>query len=676
MDTNIVKALGAGSGIDTKSLVSQLVELEKAPQQQRITSKKETLDAQISAYGTLKNSLAEFQKILKPLSDNDTFNGRSVSFPETDVISPDAINANAQVGSFQIQVEKVAQAQTLVASATYTDKDSAINVSGNLTIRLGTWTYDGSNNPLSFAENEKQSSLSIEVVAGDSLQDIADKINEADSNVQATVVQVDGSYQLMMSAPSGAANALEVTTDDPSLDIFAFNAANYGNVVETQQGQNAELKVNGLTVFRETNKITDVIQGFEFTLNKASPGDKFTFSISEDKATAEQAVRDFVEAYNTLYETAKALTTVSTDEETNVTTRGDLSTDGAAKALISALRGMMTGEVKGVSDFNALTNMGIRTKLDGTLEIIDKEFSAALKDNFKEIAQVFAPQTSSSTNDVKISIGSYAGNTVSGTYTGSIATAPAKGYLTGSALAFVPVDTSLGGDYDFSVNVDGTTSGSLTLSGNFTTAEEMREAVQSLINNDETLKAAKVAVDVTIGGSGEFVITSREYGATSQVQMITAGADFTTATGLETASVSTVGIDVSGLINGDSAFGSGNVLLPKVDSDPYGLNLTVREGASGAFSFTFSRGLAGDVSNLIDSFLKNNGAIKSREDSINRQLTGLESAQEELDRKMEIFERRLTEQYLAMERIISSFQVTGDSLTGILDRLPFTAKNN
>lgn len=40
MDTNIVTALGAGSGIDTKSLVSQLVEVEKAPQQQRITSKK------------------------------------------------------------------------------------------------------------------------------------------------------------------------------------------------------------------------------------------------------------------------------------------------------------------------------------------------------------------------------------------------------------------------------------------------------------------------------------------------------------------------------------------------------------------------------------------------------------------------------------------------------------
>lgn len=232
------------------------------------------------------------------------------------------------------------------------------------------------------------------------------------------------------------------------------------------------------------------------------------------------------------------------------------------------------------------------------------------------------------------------------------------------------------GSYNFSVNVDGTTSGALTLSGNFTTAEEVREALQTTINNDATLKGAKLAVDVTIGGSGEFVLTSRQYGTASKVQMITADADLTTATGLATTSTSTLGVDVAGSINGTSAFGSGDVLLPKIDTDPYGLNLSVREGASGAFTFSFSRGLAGDVSNLIDSFLKNNGAIKSREDSINRQLTGLETDQENLDRKMEIFERRLTEQYLAMERIISSFQTTGNSLDGILDRLPFTASNN
>lgn len=677
MDTNIVSALGGGSGIDTTKLVKDLVSLEKAPQQQRLDSKKEQLDAQISAYGTLKSSLSEFKNILAPLANNDTFNSRSVSFPETDVITPSSLAADAQTGTYQIEVESVAQAHSLASNTTYSDKDASIGATGNLTIRLGTWTYDVSENPVSFAENEKQTSLSIEVLAEDSLQDIADKINEQDSDVQASVLLVDGSYQLMMSAPSGAHNALEVTGDDPSLDVFAFNAANYANVTETQQGKDAKVQLNGLTVYRETNNIDDVITGLEFTLNKASPGEKFTFTVSEDKNTGEQAIRDFIEAYNTFFETAKSLTGVSKDAETNQTTRGDLATDGTAKSLIARIRSVITAAVPGVSDFNALTNVGIRTKLDGTLEIVDKDFSAAIKDNFEQVASLFAPQTSSTSSSVDISIGSYASKTVPGTYSGSISTAPSKGSVIGDAAfaAFNTADTPAG-DFSFSVTVDGTTSSSLTLSGDFTTAESLRAELQSLINNDDTLKEAKAFVDVIVAPGGELQLVSREYGSASKVSFDATGADFAAQTGLSTASASTSGVDVAGTINGETAFGSGNVLLPKIDSDPYGLNLTVKEGASGAFSITYSRGLAGELTSLIDSFLSGSGIINTREENINKQLDGIVNDQENLDRKMTIYESRLTEQYLAMERIIASLQQTGDSLNGILDRLPFTASNN
>ena len=677
MDTNIVSALGGGSGIDTTKLVKDLVSLEKAPQQQRLDSKKEQLDAQISAYGTLKSSLSEFKNILAPLANNDTFNSRSVSFPETDVITPSSLAADAQTGTYQIEVESVAQAHSLASNTTYSDKDSSIGATGNLTIRLGTWTYDVSDNPVSFAENEKQTSLSIEVLAEDSLQDIADKINEQDSDVQASVLLVDGSYQLMMSAPSGAHNALEVSGDDPSLDVFAFNAANYANVTETQQGKDAKVQLNGLTVYRETNNIDDVITGLEFTLNKASPGEKFTFTVSEDKNTGEQAIRDFIEAYNTFFETAKSLTGVSKDAETNQTTRGDLATDGTAKSLIARIRSVITAAVPGVSDFNALTNVGIRTKLDGTLEIVDKDFSAAIKDNFEQVASLFAPQTSSTSSSVDVSIGSYASKTVPGTYSGSISTAPSKGSVIGDAAfaAFNTADTPAG-DFSFSVTVDGTTSSSLTLSGDFTTAESLRAELQSLINNDATLKEAKAFVDVIVAPGGELQLVSREYGSASKVSFDATGTDFATQTGLSTASASTSGVDVAGTINGETAFGSGNVLLPKIDSDPYGLNLTVKEGASGAFSITYSRGLAGELTSLIDSFLSGSGIINTREENINKQLDGIVDDQENLDRKMTIYESRLTEQYLAMERIIASLQQTGDSLNGILDRLPFTASNN
>lgn len=675
MDTNIVSALGAGSGIDTKSLVKSLVDVEKVPQQERLDSKKETLNAQISAYGTLKSSLSEFQKILEPLSDNDTFNARAVSFPETDVISPNALAANAQAGTYQIEVLEVAQAQALAVNTAYTDKDESANATGNLTIRLGNWTYDVDNHPTSFAENESKTALVLEIAADDSIQDIADKINKAESDVQASVLLVDGQYQLMISAPSGANNALEITGDDPSLDMFAFNATSYASVTETQQAQDAELKINGLKVFRETNEISDVIQGLTFDINKKSPDEKFTFSITEDKATAEQSVRNFVDAYNELYDAAKALTGISTDAETNESSRGDLATDSLAKSVLSRIRQMVSSEVPGVSDFNSLSNVGIRTQLDGKLEIHAEDFDAALKDNFDKLGALFAPQTSSSTNDVEVSIGSYATKTVSGVYSGSITTAPAKGSVVSDAafVAFNTADTPAG-DFTFSVEVDGITSEELTLSGNFSTADELRSALQALINNDDTLKTSKAFVDVVVEPGGEFTLASRQFGSTSNVSIAANGADFATATNLSTSSVSTSGRDVAGTINGEAAFGAGEVLLPAIDTDPYGLNLSVREGASGDFDFTFSQGFAGELTKLIDSFLSSSGTIKTRETSLNKDLEGIDVAQETLDRKMTKYESRLSLQFLAMERIVASFKTTGDSLTGIVDRLPFTAK--
>ena len=182
---------------------------------------------------------------------------------------------------------------------------------------------------------------------------------------------VDGQYQLTFSAPSGVDNALQIT----GISELTYDVGATANVTQTQKGQDAEIKVNGLSVFRSTNTVDDVIPGFDFSLNKASPGEKISFSITEDKNTAEQAIRNFVEGYNTLYESMQNLVGVSRDEETNQTKAGDLATDGSAKALLSQIRSVISDSVAGVDDFNALTNIGIRTKLDGTLEIVDDEFN-------------------------------------------------------------------------------------------------------------------------------------------------------------------------------------------------------------------------------------------------------------------------------------------------------------
>lgn len=678
--SNIISSLGGGSGIDTQSLVSQLTEIERAPRQQQLDTRQTKLEAQISAYGTLKSALSEFQGVLSPLGNTDTFNARSVAFPETDLITPNSLAAGAQTGSYQIEVESVASAQTLVMG-TNSDPKAALGGSGELSIQFGEWAYDASDNPTGFTVNGDKAALNITIESTDSLESIAEKINDGDSGIQASVMNVDGNYQLMLSSPSGADNAMQITAADPSLSAFEFNSGNLA-ALETQQASDAVLKVNGLTVNRQTNTIDDVIEGFNFTVNKASVGEKVNFSVDVDKAVAEQSVRDFVEAYNSFLTTAQNLTGYSKDEN-NQTIRGDLATDGTAKALVSRLRELVGAEVDGVeSGYTALTNLGIRTERDGSLSISEEEFSTAFSDNFDLVGELFAQKTSSENSFVEVGTGTRVGNTVPGSYDVVITQDPSKGTLTGADVGTLfdtpPFDASLG-DYSFEISVNGIKSELITLSGSYQNAEELRTDLQSLVNGDTNLKAVNASIDVGFDDTtGQFTFTSREYGANSKVSLSSQGADMA-ALGLDAGSVSSqAGRDVAGTINGEPGFGAGEVLLPELGSDAYGLNLSVRPGASaeGAFSIGFSRGLGGELNNLIERFLSKDGSIANREENIGNQLDRIDDDREQLDRRMEKFEARLSAQFLAMEKIVTSMQNTGDSLDGILDRLPFTAKNN
>jgi flagellar hook-associated protein 2 len=681
--SNIISSLGGGSGIDTTSLVSQLTQIERAPKEQRLDARQEKLEAEISAYGTLKSALSDFQGVLSPLSNSDTFNARSVAFPETSVITPNSLAAGAQTGSYQIEVMGVAKAQSLVMGNN-ADPKSPLGATGELSIQFGEWNYSGSD-PDQFQVNDGRAALNITVDASDSLQTLADKINKGDSGAQASVMKVDGQYQLLLSAPSGASNAMQVTASDGSVGLEGFEYSQASAVagtgaLQTQAASDAVLKINGLEVRRDTNTIDDVIEGFDFTVNKASEGEVVSFSVDADKGVAEQSIRDFVEAYNSFLTTAKNLTGYSKDEDNN-TVRGDLATDGTAKSLVSRLRSMVGSEVSSIeSGFTALTNLGIRTELDGSLSINEKEFSSAMTNNFDLVGDLFAQKASSTNSFVDVGMGTRIGNTVPGNYQVEITQDPAKGSLTGGSVGALfdsALDTS-GGGYSFKISVDGTTSNEITLSGVYSDAESLRSELQSLINGDEKLKGVNATIDVGFDtDTGQFTFTSREYGSRSEVALSaqTAAMD---DLGLGTGSTltATEGQDVQGTINGIAAFGAGNVLLPELGSDAYGLNLSIRPGATaeGEFTIGFSRGMGGQLTNLIDQFLARDGAIASREDNIDKQLDRVSTDREDLDRRMEKYESRISAQFLAMERIISSLNSTGSSLDGILDRLPFTAQ--
>ncbi|NVZ10293.1 flagellar filament capping protein FliD [Allochromatium humboldtianum] len=681
MADNIISTLGAGSGIDIKNLVTQLTSVERAPQEQRLDARKEKLEAQISGYGQLRSAFDTFKGSLTPLSNGDLFNARSATVPNSDVITANSVEPGAQTGSYSIEVQEVAQAQTLaIGGAAQTDPKAALGASGSMTIRFGAWT-DADGNPQPFAANADRTALTLDVGSTDSLQDIAAKINAADSGVQAAVIKVDDQYQLTLTADSGRNNAMEISTSGTNLEAFSFKDGAL-NATQTQTAQDAELKVNGLAVTRESNEIDDLIEGFSFTVNKkGAAGESLNFSITADKTAPDQAIRDFVEAYNSFQKTTQELVGYTRDEDDNLV-RGGLAGDSTARTMINRMREQIGGMLPGAQGgFTALTNLGIRTERDGSLTINETDFKNAFDNNFNLLEGLFASKMSSTNSAVEVKAGTFASRAAAGTYDVEITQDPTRGQIAGNALTHdftAPLDASdPAADYSFSINVDGANSGLIKLTGTYANADELRADLQARINGDSSLKAAGVAVDVEYDtGTNQFNFVSREYGSISKVSFTSASTQMAEL-GIETALTGTQGLDVKGTINGVEGFGAGNVLLPAVDSPAYGLNLTVGAGATaqGKFQISFSRGIAGELANMIDNFIGSTGSIKTRESSIQKQLDGIKEERSALDRRMEGFQARLMSQFMAMENIVSSLKDTGSQLDGINDRLPFTASN-
>lgn len=672
IDSNIPYLLGAGSGIDSKSLVEQLVSVEKSVRQEQIDTKRAGFETKISDYGLFKSALSTLQQSLATLKNPDTFTAKSVSFSDSDAVIPTAIEAGASSGTYSIEVTNIAKAQTLAATS-FADVTSEVG-KGTLTFSFGAW--DTAVPPTTFTPDASTSSVTITIDdSNNSLTGLRDAINAANFGVNASIVNTGSGYQLMLKAESGLNNQLSIeaveegatptNNDADGLSRFSFNETAQ-QMSQQQAGKDANLILNGLAVTRETNDIKDLIEGFSFTIAKDAPGEVANITISDDKLTAEDAIRNFVEVYNEFLETSANL--AGFNEETQEF--GSLARDALVKSMIAKVHQTITNPVAGgVGVLNALTNLGIRTERDGSMSIDETAFKRSFNEQFSAIAELFTPKFSSTADKIKVT--GYGTDSVPGNYEVVISQAPEKGFYTGAAIAGFPIDTT-GKDYSFKIQVNGTTGASLSLPDGevYSTQEELVTALQLAINNDTTLGNNKVTVSFD---TDHLVFTSNAFGSASVINFMAAGADaadlgFAVGSG-------TSGKDVKGTVDGIEAFGLADVLLPAFGSDAYGLKLKVLPGATDA-TVNFSRGIAGGLDKIVTQFLGNDGPIKTRENGLNKEIAELDEDQEKLDRRIEAYQARLQAQFIAMEAIVDQLNSTRDYLGSALENLPFTARRD
>ena len=658
-----ISSLGIGSGVLTSDLVDQLVQAERAPTENRLSQKTEQTQALLSAYGKLRSAVTELRLPMRQLSAPDNLKAFSASSSNEGIgVSVDSTKASR--GTYSVEVTSLAGAQALATRDVFADRDATSVGQGTLTLNVG----------------DKSTNVIIDN-SNDTLQGLANAINDSDAGVSAGVIDTGNGFQLVLSADeTGTANAVSISvsgdtggtnTDDQGLSRFAFNSgmdADSG-LRETIAASDAVMEINGVEVTRSTNSFENVIDGLTFDITETGSS---IIKVQQDFGAVADRVQGFVDKFNSLQSTIDSL--AGFNAEAGI---GSLLTgDSTVRAIQNQLRQVLTRVVPGLENASvrSLADVGITTNFEtGGLEFDRAKFEEQLKNNPDDVTALFAEQ--GRTTDSQVEFVRSGLNTEPGRYDINITQAATQGSLAGAAFT-APVTIGAGSD-ELTFKVNGETSVSVQLTQQtYNTAQELADEIQIQLNASNSLNASGSGVQVSVGSGGELTFTSSDYGSESNVSLTSV--EDGSAYGLSVAT-GTSGIDVSGTIGGRAAEGDGQVLfLGNDNGGASGLQVRILGEQTGSRgSITFVEGVAERTVDLVTSFVGADGAIESRTEGLNRELEQIQESQARLEERIAAYRERLVSQFTAADSLISQLNSTQDYVSQQLAALaPQNNRNN
>lgn len=381
-----ISSLGLGSGLDVESIISKLVSLDQQPIA-NINKKTAGLKTQLSTYGQIQSALSTLRDASAKLTNPDTWAGTKASVSDATAISVTA-SGGAALGNVSIQVDKLAQAQSL-ASSSFASSESIVG-QGTITIELGTWGTNNAN------FTTKAGSTPVTITIGpdqDQLGQIRDKINAANSGVIAAIVtDATGSRLTLTSRDTGESNAFRVTVNDSDgnagdasgLSQLAYDPSNsVSQMSQTLPAVNARAKLNGLDISSETNSLNSAIDGLNILLLKTTP--PVTISVSQDADAIKKAISDFTTAYNALNQLLRSQTKYDAATKTAAPLQGDSS----AVSLTARLRGIAGGGTSLGGSLSRLADIGLAPGADGNLATAGTKLDKALTNNLADLKSFF-----------------------------------------------------------------------------------------------------------------------------------------------------------------------------------------------------------------------------------------------------------------------------------------------
>ena len=357
---------GLVSGLDTASIISQLMQLESQPQQ-ALKTKQTATQSLVTALQSLNAKLSSLRDAAGKAATASSWQALTASSSDSSVTAT-ASSAGSPT-SITFSVDQTAQTQVSLVSATSV---------ANLLRGGGSMTFTAADGTHTTVSTDGLTSADA----------IAQAITGAGAGVTAVAVQVNGGYQLQLTAgASGAAAGFDatVTADDgtgtfTTTGVVTARAARDAQLTLWPGATNPDGTSAATTVTSSSNTFTGVVPGLAFTVSQPTSSD-VTVSTSRDDAALTKLGSDLVGQLNlVLGEIAsqtKPTTTTGSDGTTNLAA-GVLNGESDVMFLQNAVGDAGSGAVTYGGQLVSPSSVGIVINSDGTFTFDRDAFAAAL----------------------------------------------------------------------------------------------------------------------------------------------------------------------------------------------------------------------------------------------------------------------------------------------------------
>jgi flagellar hook-associated protein 2 len=354
---------GLASGLDTATIIDQLMQLEAVPQT-KLKTRVTTEQSVITALQTLNTKVSLIGSKAEALAKATAWSPVAATSSNTAV----TVRADSGANPSNLNVTVIDTAKTHQLGFATAAKLTDTVTGGSTSIKLD--RFDGT---------------PVTLTTDGTLKGVVDAINSTanDTGLRASAIKVgtnaggEAQYQLFVeSTETGAAQDFQLTAADGTALLGGATA---------RAGSDAKISLGtGITVTSTTNTFEDVVDGVDITLGAAATNaTTATVTVTRDTASLSSQVQSLVDTLNA------ALDEIGTQTAYNAET-------GAAGKLLgdAAVRSLKTTLLNSVypTDGSSMAALGIQTTREGKLTFDATKFKEAYAADPAGVAEKFTTE--------------------------------------------------------------------------------------------------------------------------------------------------------------------------------------------------------------------------------------------------------------------------------------------